>query len=468
MRSRILLVEDDSSFAEVFKSCFATKKYQIIWAKTAAEGFKNFTSSEFPIDVVVIDYRLPDLSGEELAEAIKKRGPKQQLLFSTGDLTLSTVQLLLETGLSNGFIPKGIANSEIQKKVDGCIQTYRSTTRFLVPEIQEDQSEIEKDLKSINIVSRSPKMHQVFKKVQNYQDKGIDVLILGESGVGKEIVAKALAIPGQPFFPVNCANYSESSQFLESELFGHAKGAYTDAKEDKLGIFEQADGGIIFLDELHTLSLPSQSKLLRVLQEKKIRRLGENKERELKNCRVVVATKPNLLQMVDEGTFNFDLYQRINTAIIQIPRLSDRLEDLEPLVAHFSALYSAKYKVKKYFESSTLTEFEKYHWPGNVRELENMIERLVCDVPHEVIKADHVQSAFAEIRAITNNKTKKNEEQVLGLDLAKKNFEKLKIIVALKKSWSQKEAASCLGMPRTTLLSRMERLGIDPNVYLLT
>ena len=462
----ILLVEDDTSFATVFKHVFA-KSYKVIWAKTAAEGFKIYNSFETPFDVVVIDRNLPDLSGEDLAESIKKRNSNQQLLFSTGDLTVSTMQKLLESGLSNGFIPKGVANEEMKKKVDACIRAYQTTVRLLTPRSDSDLTAMEQYLKTFGIISASKEMFEVGKIIEIHKPLDIDVLILGESGTGKELVAKAFARKSEKYFAINCGAFSESSTFVESELFGHMKGAFTDAKEDKPGIFElAADNGVVFLDEVHALSKSAQTKLLRALQEKSVRRMGDTRDREIKcNFRLICAVKPNIKQLVEDGVVMPDLFYRIDKARIHLPRLSERPEDIEPLVAHFTEKFNRKHKMRKFFESSTLSELSKYSWPGNVRELESMVERLMCGVQEEVIKARHVQN---EIQSAMKTESKAKIEEPQGLELAKQNFEKLKIISALKKSKTSKEAAIVLGLPRTTLLSRMEKLGINPIGFLLT
>lgn len=468
MRAKILLIEDDPGFAEVFKQSFGTKNYKIKWSETAIDGFNVFNSASEPFDVVVIDFHLPELSGSDLAESIKKRNPGQQILFATGDLTLNTVQKLFESDLSSGFLPKGITQMEIKSKVDLCIEKYRSTTRLLVPDSNEDLSQVEKNLERINIVSRSPSMASVYRKICDYKDALIDVLVLGESGTGKELVARALSRPNQPFFPVSCASFCENSQFLESELFGHVKGAFTDAKEDKPGIFELAREGVVFLDELHTLSSSAQKKLLRVLQEKKVKRLGAAYEKEIRGgFRVIFGTKPDLEQRVQSQEFDSDLYFRVNKGRIELPSLMDRMEDIDPLVSHFTRLYNSKHGTRKFFEGSTLSEFSNYHWPGNIRELESTIERLMLETKEEIIKGHHVLGELNKIKSRVNKIQKSNDnEEPLGLELAKRSFEKQKIIAALKNSRIHKEAAQMLGVPRTTLISRMERLGIEPSLYL--
>ncbi len=460
MTPRILLVDDDRCFAETIRLVVKPTGARVVWAEDAKQGFQQYSQSEAPFDLVVIDYHLPDLKGAELAEILKRRNKNQQITFATGDSTKATLTALLKTGSAVSFISKSDSPAEMLKEIEKGIDAYRRGKRVLAqPESPSDLSEIERALAAEGIIGRSKAMFDVLRKIQLFRSVSVDVLILGESGVGKELVAKPFAKTGEKIFPVNCAAFSESSALLESELFGHARGAFTDAKSDKPGIVEIAEGGIVFLDEIHTLSLSAQAKLLRFLQEKKFRRVGETFERSLVGkIRVICTAKPSLAQMVDEGKFLPDLYYRIAKAQIHVPPLRARLDDLEPLVLHFAGIYGKRFGRRRYFESSVLKEMEKCQWAGNVRDLENTVASLILGTEEELIRGE-------DFLKFLGQKVAAPVEDELPLNIARKAFERQKILSALKSSRSVTEAAQKLNVARTTLSSRLSRLGIDAETH---
>jgi DNA-binding NtrC family response regulator len=465
VKPRILLIDDDRCFAETIRLVVKPLGARVDWVEDAGKGFHAVSKSGVPFDLVIIDYHLPDMKGAELAEILKRKFRDQEIVFATGDLTAPTLTALLKTGSSVSFLSKSDSAEQMRKEIEKGINAYRRGKRVLAQATNfEDVSEIERALATSGIVGCSKAMLEVLEKVNLFRAVDVDVLILGETGVGKELVAKALLRPGQKLFPVNCAAFSESSTLLESELFGHAKGSFTDAKADKPGIFEVAEGHCVFLDEIHTLTKAAQGKLLRFLQEKKIRRVGENFERDLAGkFRVICATKPSIQGMVEEGSFLPDLFYRINKARIPVPPLRERLEDLEPLVLHFSSVYGKRYGRRRLFESSVLREMEKMKWPGNVRDLENTVASLVLEAPSELVTAaDFVKYIGDNIQSAAPVST----EEALPLDLARRAFEKQKILSVLRGSRTVTEAAQKLNLARTTLASRLSRLGIVPEQHL--
>lgn len=466
MKPRILVVDDDRCFLETIRLVVKPLGARVEWAEDAGKGFRAISAAEAPFDLVIIDHHLPDLKGAELAEIIKRKNPKQEIVFATGDLTPPTLTALLKTGSAVSFLSKGDSADLMLREIEKGISAYRKGKRVLAPETDStDLSENERALTAAGIIGRSNAMFEVLQKAQLFRGVDVDVIILGETGVGKELVAKALLRPDQKIFPVNCAAFSESSTLLESELFGHARGAFTDAKMDKPGLFEVAEGHVVFLDEIHTLAKAAQGKLLRFLQEKKIRRVGENFERDLRGkFRVVCAAKPDIKKQAEEGSFMSDLFYRINKAQVVVPPLRERLDDLEPLVLHFSTLYGKRFGRRRFFESSVLREMEKCKWPGNVRDLENTVASLVLETQTELITAaDFVRFVGAKVQS-----TPVTEEEAMPLDLARRAFEKQKILAALKASRTVTEAAQKLNVARTTLASRIGRLGIHPEAYLVT
>ena len=464
MKPRILVVDDDPCFIETIRLVVKPLGARVDFAEDAGKGFRAISAAETPYDLVVIDYHLPDLKGAELAEILKRKNPVQEIVFATGDLTPNTLTSLLKTGSAVSFLSKADSQAQMLEAIEKGIAAYRRGKRFLAPTVDpEDVSEIERALAAEGIIGRSAAMFEVLQKAQLFRGVDVDVLILGETGVGKELIAKALLRPGQKLFPVNCAAFSESSTLLESELFGHAKGSFTDAKADKPGLFEVAEGHVVFLDEIHTLTKAAQGKLLRFLQEKKVRRIGENFERDLRGkFRVICATKPNIQQLADDGSFLPDLFYRIHKAKILVPPLRERLDDLEPLVLHFSMLYGKRYGRRRLFESSILREMEKLPWPGNVRDLENTVASLVLESPSELVTA----ADFVKYVGQKHLGVPASEKEALPLDLARKAFEKQKILSVLKGSRTVTEAAQKLNVARTTLTSRLSRLGINPEQHL--
>lgn len=465
MKPKILVIDDDRCFVETIRVLAKKLNGQVEWASDAANGYRLISQAEVPFDVVVVDYHLPDMKGAELSEIIKRKNRDQQIIFATGDLSHATLTALLKTGSSISFLSKGDSPDEMFREIEKGVMAYRRGKRVLErPTDSSELTEMERSLESAGIIGRSKIMYDVLQKAELFRSVDVDVLILGETGVGKELVAKALLQPGQKLFPVNCAAFSESSTLLEAELFGYAKGAFTDAKTDKPGLFEAAEGHLVFLDEIHALSKAAQGKLLRFLQERKVRRVGENFERDLKGkFRVVCATKPEIKSLVETGVFLADLFYRINKAQIHVPPLRERLEDLEPLVLHFSSVYGKRFGRRRFFESSVLREMEKCPWPGNVRDLENTVASLILESKSELVTANDFVTFLGEKKL---EKSPQNSEE-LPLELARNAFEKQKIMAVLKMSRTVTEAAQKLNVARTTLSSRLSRLGIDAETFLL-
>ena len=460
MNPKILIVEDDECFVETIRLVVKPLGARIVWAKDARAGYQQL-SGEAVFDLVILDHHLPDLKGAELAEIIRRKNKSQQIVFATGDLSQETLTLLLKSGASVSFIAKSDSPAIMLKEIERGIEAHRKSARVLTKDT--DTSQIERDLAGAGFIGRSKAMHEILQKIQIVKGVEVDVLVLGETGVGKELVVRAMLRPGQKIFPVNCAAFSESSALLESELFGHAKGAFTDARSDKPGLVEVAEGGIIFLDEIHALGKTAQGKLLRFLQEKKFRRVGENFERSLAGkIRIVCATKPSIKEMVDREEFLPDLYYRIARAQILVPPLRDRMEDLEPLVLYFTDFYGKRFGRRRLIESSVLREMEKCKWPGNVRDLENAVASLVLNTEQELVRA----SDF--IPAVAAPSVPLSSEDSVPLDLARKAFERQKILGALRSSRSVTEAAKKLNLARTTLSSRIGALGISAELHLAT
>lgn len=298
-------------------------------------------------------------------------------------------------------------------------------------------------------------MVELALQVRRSREMKKPIMILGASGTGKELVAKALHTgPKGLFFPVNCASYTRDGALLESELFGHEKGAFTGALNRKVGILEAAKGGTVFLDEIHHLSPAAQAQLLRAIEEKKVRRVGANQEYEI-DFRLIVATKPDIEARVEAGTFLGDLYYRLKYITIEVPDLKDRPEDIEPLVAYFCRKFQEETGKKKTFLMSAVRALEGYAWPGNVRELDGYIFQILTDSPGTVIGPKDLDSRFVapEPRASGVVSFQELEDRQ---EKEKREF----LTSVIRSSRSVAQAASTMGMPPTTLRSMVGRYGL--------
>lgn len=464
MKPKILLVEDDPSFIEAVRLSLKGQGIRIVTAGSVTEAVRTFNQTECEFDCFVIDQHLPDGKGADLASHIRNLNPHAEVVFATGDKNSDTLATLLETGCGS-FIAKGTSNKNIEMIIKAAIQRFRRDRMLLKPLTPDDQEQVERELAAAGFVGRSTALYEVYQKVLKVRDLPVDVLVLGETGVGKELVVNAIGGGNVPVVAVNCGLYSSSDHFIERNLFGCVKGAFTGADSDQRGIFENAAGGIVFLDEIHTLNSHAQSSLLRVLQEKKFRRMGDNSSREIPlKCRIVYGGKPDIERMVEAGLISPDFYFRIKKHRIFVPALRDRVDDIEPLVRHFTGIYSKNLKRKRYFRSDTLPILHAHAWPGNVRDLENMVADLIVDVEDEIITAEHLRKYFGQEAGVTGHRETEGG-RVVNLRVLSESFSQIHITEALKTSINFSEAARKLGMKRTTLISRCKRLGIKHDSY---
>ncbi len=314
------------------------------------------------------------------------------------------------------------------------------------------------------IIGKSPAIQRVFQLIEKVAPTESTVLILGESGTGKELVARAIHAKSRrregPFIPVNCGAIPE--ELLESELFGYERGAFTGANRSKPGRFELAHGGTIFLDEIAEMSPKLQVKLLRILQERTVERLGSERAIPV-DIRIIAATNRDLEQEVAEGRFREDLYFRLNVIPIKLPPLRERKEDIPLLVEYFLARFCEREEVPlKRFSEKALKRLVDYHWPGNVRELENLIERLVILTEGDLIEEDDLPDHIRASHPSTNPILKEFPAEGFSLPQALREFEKSLILRALEASGGVKSrAAKLLGIKRTTLIEKMKRLGLE-------
>lgn len=459
--SKMLVVEDNKRFVDGLKQALKNLSVKLDWAKTPQEALTLLKENQ-PYAAAIIDQHLPGIKGDELAVAIRKQYPELQMIFATGDLTSGTLTNLLCSGLSAGFIPKGCEESLLLNPIKNVIHKYNQELRILRGE-PVSMLEGERKLLATGIVGRSEPMLGLLERLETYRRLQASTLILGESGSGKEVIAHAFAKSiNSEILPVNCSTFRERENMMETELFGSVKGAYTDA-EDTQGLFEVARGRVIFLDEIHHLSLSAQAKLLRVIQEKKFVKVGETSSK-ARSCdfKLICAGKPEIYDMMKAGTFLPDLFYRISTYIVKLPRLSERREDIEPLIEYFAKEMRYTKKIQKHFRASTIRLMESYSWPGEVRELRSFVESLFGTSKSEVIEPKD----FAKELERKLDVVPPIDHEAIGHEAYMKTIETKYFIKLLQNSETQLDAGKKAGLGKSTFSYRLKILGINADEYL--
>jgi len=394
-KAKVIIIDDDPEILMVIKNFFGTRGYVTSSYADAQLALKEITEGAVNCDVIISDLMIPGMSGIEFTEKLKKAGVYTPIIMITANKKVETAVEAIRAGAYD-FVVKPINFSQLLLSVERAIQLaqVKEEMQTLKTAVQLQEGLISEN----GIVGRSPGIKKVIDLARRVASFSSNVLITGESGTGKEIVAKAIHNLGprrhKAFIAINCSAIPEN--LLESEIFGHAKGAFTGAVEKKIGLFEEADGGTLFLDEIGDLALPLQAKILRVLQDKKIKRIGENQYRTI-NARIISATHKNLRQEIIEGRFREDLFFRLNVIPIWIPPLRERKEDILLLAEYFLKKYvtlNESGTVKKTFSKEALQTLVSSTWPGNVRELENTVERAVVLSRTEVISAKDVETVL--------------------------------------------------------------------------
>lgn len=452
-QGRILIVDDDEDILLTGEIVLKQKFTQI---KTAnhPEKVKEMAAKE-PFDVMLLDmnYKTGDNSGKDGLEWIArltKQYPETKIVVITayGDVNIA-VEAMKRGAID--FVTKPWEYEKIQATVMNALRLSKSQREVAYLKTKQQGLKANLASKPADLIGSSAAMKRIFKVIEKVARTDANVLILGENGTGKGMVARAIhsqsARAGEVFMPVDLGSLSES--LFESELFGHKKGAFTDAREDRMGRFEAADGGSVFLDEIGNLSAAMQSKLLTVLQNGEVVRLGENKARKF-NTRVIAATNAHLEKMIEAGEFREDLYYRLNTIEIEIPPLRERIDDLPELVRHFLAKYGKKYQRPGLnISDAALKKMSGYRWPGNIRELEHALERAIIMADTDLLTPDDfllkVGGGTADAPATTNL------EELEELTIRK---------VVDKHQGNMSKVAKELGIGRTTLYRKLEKYGI--------
>jgi DNA-binding NtrC family response regulator len=450
---RILIIDDEAEIRESLETLLQLEGYTVEIAGSGRDGMAQIGQRTF--DVVILDLALPDKNGMDVLAEIRLLHPQQAVIMITAYGTVENAVRAMQSGATN-FIQKPWDNEKLLADVRTAVARQKA---------EEENIQLKRALKQRynfeNIVGKSEPMLKIFDLVAQVAPSRSTVLLQGESGTGKELIAKAIHLNSarreRPFVPVNAG--STPADLLESMLFGHVKGAFTSAVTSKKGLFEVADRGTLFLDEIGNMSMDTQSKILRVLQDRKFMHLGGVQEIQV-DVRIIAATNVDLRQMVKEGKFREDLFYRLNVISLDLPPLRQRREDIPLLVQHFLQKYSEENELpKRRIATEALRSLVGYSWPGNVRELENTIERAVVlssdsDIGVDLLP-DHVVGRGNSIPAM---------DTTAGASLFSimEDCERRIIVDMLEKSgWNQTEAAERFHVPLSTLNQKIKRLAIE-------
>jgi DNA-binding NtrC family response regulator len=453
---RILLIDDEQPSCEALTLLLKGGGHAVTGVATGTDALALFREERF--DIVITDLMLPDMSGIDVLRSIKESSPVTEVILITGHASAETAVSAMKQGAFD-YITKPISVDELKIIIAKALEKSR-----LVSENVYLRKQLADRYEFANIIGSSPAMQQLFGRMRKIIETDSTVLLLGESGTGKELVAKAIHFNGprrsRPFVAVHCGAIPEN--LLESELFGHVRGSFTGAIRDKMGKFEAADRGTIFLDEIVTMPMHLQSKLLRVLQEQEIERVGSTRPVKL-DVRVISATNADLAEEVKRGNFREDLYYRLNVIPILIPPLRERVQDILPLARHFLVKYcTAMGRAPMGITREALSILEQYHWPGNVRELENVVERTVALGDGDQISREDLPPGIGGSIPECGISSPRVTEEGIDLGSLVGSLERQLILEALALAGGVKaRAAVLLGLNRTTLVEKMRRLGIS-------
>ena len=468
----LLVIDDDPFILECFRALFVKSEVAVVTAETAAEGLSLFTKKR--PDVIMLDIGLPDQSGLEVLRQLQDLNPKVPVILMTGRGTTETAIEAMRLGAYD-YTVKPLNAEPLRQLIQGAFEMSRL---MQVPaEVADPGSG--SDTEDI-LLGKSLEMQEVYKAIGRVASKNLTVLILGESGTGKELVARAIyhysSRSNRPFLAINCAAIPET--LLESELFGHEKGAFTGADRKRIGKFEQCNGGTLFLDEIGDMTPLTQTKILRVLQDGQFERVGGN-ETIKTNVRVIAATNRDLGELIDEGRFRQDLYYRLNVYTIHLPPLRERLGDLTLLAQHFIRRFSGELgKEVEGITPQVLELLQRYPWPGNVRELQSVLKQAILQatgpilvpacLPHalQARAADTTATSPTEAPDLLSQLTRFVEDRIQTgstrlhdqvLTLVERH---LFLQVLRHTAGNQSEAARILKISRKTLRTKLSSFGI--------
>ncbi len=448
MKEKILIVDDEKGILDTVSEILQDEGYYTFVCEDGKNALEILDKET--IDLVFLDVWLPGMSGIDVLKCIKEKHSEIPIIMISGHGKIELAVQAVKLGAFD-FLEKPLS-------IDRIILTAERALQF--KKLESENIKLKSTLlKRYELIGNSPKMRELKEKIALIAKGDSRVLILGESGTGKEVVARTIHSlsdrKSAPFVEVNCAAIPQ--ELIESELFGHEKGAFTGAIDKKIGKFELADGGTLFLDEIGDMSILTQAKLLRVIETQKFQRVGGTKDIKV-NVRIISATNKDLFEEIKKGNFREDLYYRLNVIPINIPALRDRKEDIPDLANYFiSEFVREKGWKKKILTDNAIKILQKYDWPGNVRELKNAIERLMIMTVSEVIDAQQIESAGI----IRKDASDEKYFQFNSLKEARDAFEREFILRKLKEnSWNITKTAEIIGLERSNLYKKIKSLGI--------
>jgi DNA-binding NtrC family response regulator len=449
-KPKILVVDDDRSICKLMGSILEMESYPFRVATSGEQARRAMDEEQF--DVLVSDIYLGDDSGLHLLDRMKTVNADSEVVIMTAHGSMETAVHAVHNGAFD-YISKPFVIDEML----GIL--HRIEEKFRLVQGTSVGSELVETLPSTEIIGATPKMVDIYKKVAKIARIEAPVLVVGDSGSGKELVARALhsnsARASHPFIVINCGALTET--LLESELYGHERGSFTGATGSRKGLLESGGGGTVFLDEISETSLSFQVKLLRVIQEREIRRVGSNETVQV-DIRLIAATNRDLREMVRTNRFREDLFHRLNVFTIALPPLKDRTQDIPLLASYFLKMFTEKHGKTVRLAADAIEAMKRYSWPGNVRELKNMLERAITFNDTGVIQADELE--FGDEQASVAAAVAESAEMPATGSLDQ--MEKDHIIKVLKETGgNKKKAAEILGIERRTLYNKAKRLGID-------
>ncbi len=452
MAIRVLIVEDEQLIRWSLRQKFESRDYDVVEAGTGEEAVRAIEGDVF--DLIMLDYKLPDKTGFDILKVVRDRDEDAVVIMMTAYTSVEKAVGAIKLGAFD-YVPKPFDMNHVLKVVDQALETTK-----LRREIRELRKQVHKEFGIDQIIGQSPPMRELFDTIKRIAHSSASTVFLrGETGTGKDLVARVIHFNSEraarPFMNITCTAISET--LLESELFGHEKGAFTDARATKKGLFELADGGTIFLDEVGDMPLGLQAKLLRFLEERVFRRVGGTREMAV-DVRVIAATNRNLEDAIEEGKFRSDLMFRLNVIPVTLPPLQDRGDDIRLLAQHFVTRFARDFRKNiAAIDDAVVDKLRTYPWPGNVRELRNVIERAVL-----LCRGDRVEAADLALAPIRDRSAEDFEYDLPrgGIDLQR--FENYLIRQALDRSDNnQTKAAKLLGMTRDALRYRVEKMDAE-------
>jgi two-component system, NtrC family, response regulator HydG len=442
-KETILVVDDTASTLEVLQRSLTAQGYTTYTAPNAVDALKLLDGTA--VDLVITDMKMPKITGVDLIRHIRENYKDAAVMMITGYATVESAVEAVKSGAEE-YVPKPFTDGELLAAVRRVLDKLRQRREAAAKPAQKPEL-------AYGLIGESQPMQRVFAAIRKASSTLATVLITGESGSGKELVARAIhyssARASAPFVPVNCGGIPES--LLESELFGYVKGAFTGAYESRAGFFQTADGGTIFLDEIGETSVAMQVKLLRVLQDKEVRMVGDSRGRKV-DVRIIAATNKNLQSLIQSRVFREELYYRINVVTIEVPPLRARGGDIPLLVRHFAEKFAGELgKAVPRFSEKAMEAMQNYTWPGNARELENVIQRIVVMSDEQIIEVPDLPSfaRFSALRTSGVNRT-----------LAEVEADHIRNVLA-NAGGIKTRAAEILGIDRKTLRKKITQHGLD-------